>query len=64
MPGGYGIVQVTLDTRQQGVPNPISRAAIWNWQENVREALVILRAKRQLSDAEMQNQRNLAACRT
>ena len=60
-PGGYGIFQVTLDTRgghHNHDPYFIPRTAIWHWQHNVREAMIILRRKRGLADTWMTRQRN------
>ncbi len=52
-PGGYGLFQVTMPD--------IPRKAIWNWQDNVAEALRILASKRTEVVTFMNAQRQQAA---
>ena len=48
-PGGYGIFQITVDN--------IPREQIWDWQENVKAGLMILRSKRSQAVSWMSSQR-------
>jgi hypothetical protein len=47
-PGGYGIFQVTGNATNENAIIP--RRQIWNWQDNVRAGIAIIRAKAQFVD--------------
>ena len=52
--GGYGIFQVTGDT--SGTDVAIPRAQIWNWQENVKAAMRIIKSKYDIASSWMNRQ--------
>lgn len=52
--GGYGIFQVTGDTT--GIYTAIPRAQIWNWQDNVKAAMLIILQKYRTASAWMNRQ--------
>ncbi len=56
VPGGYGIFQLTGNV-SDATAN-ISRKQIWNWQENVKGGLDLLRSKRTTAVDWMTQQRN------
>jgi hypothetical protein len=55
-PGGYGIFQVTGSVSDEKANIP--RKQIWNWQEDVKGGLDLLRSKRTTAVAWMNQQRN------
>lgn len=58
LPSGYGLFQVTgnADEEEANIP----RRQIWNWQDNARGAMEILRRKHQGAELKMQDRRQEA----